>query len=242
MLRATDYGETNKIVTLLTSKYGKLAVMAKGANKPKSRLAAVAQPFCHGDWLYYGGSAGMPSVSQADVINSFRGIREDIYQSAYAACMAELTDRVVLEREPFAGVFPLLLRMFEALNQGKDGEVLLRLFEVKMMYAAGIQPDLYHCANCGRAISESVRFSVRHAGPLCQDCHESDPHAVWMKPAAFKLLKLFQQIDAGRLGTINVHADVKQQLDKITRNYLEEHGGFYLKSRRFLDQLDKYQL
>jgi DNA repair protein RecO (recombination protein O) len=242
VLRSTDYGETNKIVTLLTSKYGKMAVLAKGANKPKSRLAAVAQPFCHGDWLFYGGTSGMPSVSQADVVSSFRGIREDIYQSAYAACMAELTDRILVDREPYTGVFPLLLHVFQALNDGKDGEVLLRLFEMKMLYAAGIQPDLDHCANCGRQISDSVRFSVRYAGALCPDCHDADAYAVWMKPAAFKLLKLFQKIDPSRLGTINVHEDVKQQLDKITRQYLEEHGGFYLKSRRFLDQLDKYQL
>lgn len=242
VLRAIDYGETNKIVTLLTPRYGKIAVLAKGANKPQSRLASVSQPFTLGQWLLYGGHAGMASVSQADLMESFRGIREDLHRSAYAACMAELTDRVVGEREPYPGVFQFLLHMFHGLQEGKEPTVLLQIFEMKMLFAAGIQPDLRHCAHCGQPIDRSVRFSVRFSGPLCQACHETDPYAIWMKSPVLKLLRLFQQIDLARLGKIDLSEEVTQQLDRILRQYMEEQGGIYLKSRQFLDQLDKYQL
>lgn len=45
VLRTTDYGETNKIVTLLTREHGKIGVMARGAKKSNSRLSAISQPF-----------------------------------------------------------------------------------------------------------------------------------------------------------------------------------------------------
>lgn len=242
VLRAIDYGETNKIVTLLTSRYGKIAALAKGANKPQSRLASVSQPFMLGHWFLYGGHSGMASVSQADLIESFRGIREDLHRSAYASCMAELTDRVIEEREPYPGVFQLLLHMFHSLQDGKDPSVLLQIFQIKMLSAAGIQPDLQHCADCGKPIESSIRFSIRFSGPLCHDCQDADSHGIWMKPNILKLLKLFQQIDITRLGKIDLSEEVKRQSDRVIRQYVEEQGGIYLKSRLFLDQLDKYQL
>ncbi len=242
VLRAIDYGETNKIVTLLTSRYGKIAALAKGANKPQSRLASVSQPFIHGHWLLYGGHSGMASVSQADLIESFRGIREDLHRSAYSACMAEFTDRVLEERASYPGVFQLLLHMFHGLQDGKDPSVLFQIFQMKMLFTAGIQPDLQHCAYCGKPLDRSSRFSIRFSGPVCHDCQEADPHGIWMKPNILKLLKLFQQIDITRLGKIDLSEEVKRQSDRIIRQYIEEHGGIYLKSRQFLDQLDKYQL
>ncbi|WP_018131829.1 DNA repair protein RecO [Effusibacillus pohliae] len=242
VLRAIDYGETNKIVTLLTAKYGKIAVLAKGANKPQSRFFSVCQPFVHGQWLVYGGNSGMFSASQAEVLDSFRAIREDLYLSAYAVCMAELADLIFVEREPIPGSFPLLLHMFRHLVAGKDPDILLRIFESKMWFAAGIQPNLTECAHCGNRLDVAVRFSIRLAGPLCQPCHEADPIAIWMKPATHKLLRLFQIVDIARLGQVKVGEDVKLQLDKIHRQYLEEQGGISLKSRQFLDQLNKYGL
>ncbi|MFC4767966.1 DNA repair protein RecO [Effusibacillus consociatus] len=242
VLRAIDYGETNKIVTVLTAKYGKIAVLAKGANKPQSRLVSVSQPFVHGHWLLFGGNSGMFSVSHADVINPFRPIREDIFLSTYAACMTELTDRVLEERIPYPGAFQFLLHMLHYLAEGKDPDVLLRIFETKMLYAAGIQPNLEQCSFCGKSIDSVIRFSIRQGGPLCQQCHDSDPYAVRLKPAALKLMRLFQIIDPARLGNISIGEDVKHQLDKILRQYLEEQGGIYLKSRQFLDQLNRYGL
>lgn len=242
VLRSIDYGETNKIVTLLTPKFGKIAVLAKGANKPQSRLASVSQPFTHGQWLLYGGHAGMATVSQADLVESFRRIREDLYRSAYAMCMSELADRVIEEREPYPGTFQLLLQMFHHLAEGKDPVILLQMFEMKMLWAVGIQPNLQYCANCGREIDQASRFSIKHSGPLCNRCHEADSYAIRVKPSVLKLLRLFQLIDVERLGNINVANDVKQQLDRVLRQYMEEQGGVYLKSRQFIDQLDKYQL
>ncbi|GAX91509.1 DNA repair protein RecO [Effusibacillus lacus] len=242
VLRAINYGETNKVVTLLTAKYGKVAVLAKGANKPQSRLVPVSQPFVHGTWLLYGGNTGMFSVSHADLLNSFRPIREDLFLSAYAACMTEITDRVLEERQAYPGSFHLLLQMLGYLVEGKDPEVLLRIYESKMFFVAGIQPNLARCGNCGNMLQSSVRFSIQAGGPLCDQCRETDPYAVWMKPATFKLLRLFQEIDVSRLGSINVGNDVKQQLGKIHKQYLEEHAGIHLKSKQFLDQLHKYGL
>jgi DNA repair protein RecO (recombination protein O) len=65
---------------------------------------------------------------------------------------------------------------------------------------------------------------------------------VWMKPSTLKLLQTFQGMDVRRIGQIRVSDDVKRQLNKILRQYLDEYSGVQLRSRAFLDQLHKYEL
>lgn len=74
ILRTTDYGETNKIVTILTREWGKYGVMANGAKKPKSRLSAITQPFTYGYFLVQRGS-GMGSLQQGEIISSLRSLK-----------------------------------------------------------------------------------------------------------------------------------------------------------------------
>ena len=71
VIRSTNYGETNKIVTLYTKEFGKIGVMARGAKKPNSRFSAVTQMFHYGTYLFQG-SRGLGQLQQAETIESFR--------------------------------------------------------------------------------------------------------------------------------------------------------------------------
>lgn len=97
VLRTTDYGETNKIVTLLTREHGKIGVMARGAKKSNSRLSAISQPFLYGTFLIQS-STGLGTLQQGEMIESMRAIREDLFLTAYAAYMTELMDKGTEEK------------------------------------------------------------------------------------------------------------------------------------------------
>lgn len=242
VLRTIDYGESHKILTLLTATFGKIAVMARGAKRPASQLGSISQPFTYGSYLLIIGDRGMGTVSQAESIDSFRKIREDLFKTAYASYMMELVERFTEEREPSAGLFLLALTLLSYLADGKDPDILLRLAEIKMLDYAGIRPELFHCASCGRKVESAVRFSIIHGGPLCGDCQQSDERAIWIKPATLRLLQTFQAMDVRRLGEINVGEDVRRQMKTIMRQYYDEYSGAQLRTRAFLDQLHKYEL
>lgn len=243
VLRTVDYGENNKILTLLSDQLGKIAVMARGAKKPVSPLNAVSQPFTYGSYLLMIGELkGMGTVAQAEIIDSYRSVREDLSKTAHAMYLMEMADRFTEERQPSQGLFLLMLTLLQYLADGKDPEVLARLCEVKMLDLAGIRPELYHCAHCFKAVESAIRFSIFHGGPLCHDCHSSDERAVWIKPVTLRLLQTFQGMDVRRLGETRVSPDVKRQLSKVLRQYLDEYSGVQLRSRSFLDQLHKYEL
>ncbi|MGE0992705.1 DNA repair protein RecO, partial [Bacillus sp. GMa5/2] len=69
VIRTTDYGETNKIVTIFSRELGKISAMARGAKKPKSRLASVSQLMTHGHFLIQMGS-GLGTLQQGEIIST----------------------------------------------------------------------------------------------------------------------------------------------------------------------------
>ena len=107
VLRTTDYGETNKIVTLYTREWGKIGVMARGAKKPKSRLSAITQPFTYGFFLLQNGR-GLGNLQQGEMITPLRSIKEDIFLTAYASYVVELTDKSTDEKKTNPYLFELL--------------------------------------------------------------------------------------------------------------------------------------
>lgn len=240
VIRTTDYGESNKIVTLFTRENGKVAMMARGAKKPKSRLVAVSQLFVYGVFLMQK-SSGLGTLQQGEIIDSFRDIREDLLLTAYCSYVVELTDRLTENHERNPYLFELLYQTLNYMNEGADPEILTRIYEVKMLQVAGISPQLDRCTLCGEAEGE-FSFSLKEGGFICHRCCHVDPHRLKISQATAKLLRLFAYLDMKRLGEISVKQDTKDQLKDVLTTYYDHYSGLALKSRRFLDQVEKLDL
>ncbi|WP_347549553.1 DNA repair protein RecO [Pseudalkalibacillus hwajinpoensis] len=240
VIRTVDYGETNKIITLYTRETGKVGVMARGAKKPKSRLSAVSQLFVYGQYLYRH-TSGLGGLNQGEIIDSFRSIRNDLFLTSYAAYAAELVDKLTEEQKSNPYLFEMLYQVLHALDEEKDPEVVLFIFELKMLRVAGITPQLDRCVNCGLADGK-FHFSINEGGLLCHRCLSVDPYHIPMTKRAAELLHLFVHIDLRRLGNISLKEESKKEIRKILNMYFEAYSGLNLKSKRFLDQLERFKL
>lgn len=237
VIRTIDYGESNKIITLLTREFGKIGVMARGAKKPKSRLTSISQLFGHGYFLFYK-STGLATLQQGEIIESFREVRNDLFRASYASYVVELTDKLTEERQPHPALFDLLQKTLHYIDEGIDSEILTRIFEVKMFIVAGIQPELHQCASCGQVEGE-FSFSIKEAGFLCHRCYFKDPHLLRISPATIRLLRLFSTINLDKLGAISVKKETKKELATVISSYYDTYSGIQLKSKRFLEQLER---
>lgn len=238
VIRSTDYGEGNKIVTLLTETHGKQGLVIRGARKPKSRYGALAQLFTYGEYSYYK-SGSLGTLNSGEVIEPFRELREGLDGPAYASYAAELTDKAVGDEDAGSFLFRQLKACLSGLAQGKDPAVLMRVYEMKIVGAAGYLPALDECANCGRTEGE-FRFSPALGGALCPLCRHRDPSALELDEAVWKLLRLFVGLDLARLGNITLKESSKRQLQLAMRRWMDAHLGLNLKSRHFLDQLERH--
>lgn len=237
VIRTRDYGESHKVVVLFTAERGKLPVLARGAKKPRSRLGAVTQLFTRGQYLCFLGS-GMGTLSQGELISSHHGLRSDLLLTATAAYLVELLDRMTEEKDPSPALYRLLSSTLDQLEGGTDPEILSRIFELKVLEAAGYRPVLDKCALCGSR-DRPVRFSVRQGGFLCSDCLHRDPHTLPLSETAARLLRLLQRITPDRIGEVRVKEETKAQLERVLRAFIDEYASIKFKSRPFLDQLRK---
>lgn len=240
IIRTNDYGETNKIVTLYTREWGKIGVMARGAKKPSSRLAAITQIFTYGQFLVQK-TSGLGVLQQGGTISTFRSIREDIFLTAYASYVIELTDKCTEEKRSNPFLFEMLFQTLNYLNEGYDPDILLYIYELKMLPLLGLYPRLNECTIC-KSTEGEFAFSIREGGLLCHRCYDKEPYHIKVSQATIRLLRLFYFFDLSRLGTIAVKDATKKEIKLVIDAYYEEYSGLFLKSKRFLDQLENFRL
>jgi DNA repair protein RecO (recombination protein O) len=241
VLRSTDYGEGNKILRLLTREAGKVSVMARGAKKVKSRLGAVSQVFTLGEYTFFK-SGSMGTLNAGEIVDAHHRLREDLMKSAYASYLTELADRMLEDGEGGSGLFDQLAAALTAIEEEKDAQVVVHIFELKMLMLAGYSPVLDECVSCGSRNGPFVAFSAQHGGTLCHLCLHKDPRGTPLTEAAWKLLRLFQNVDIRRLGETAVKPETKSVLKQALRAYMDQYVGIVWKARSFLDQMEKYPL
>src|SRR5690606_25678140 len=118
------------------------------------------------------------------------------------------------EKEPFPQLYQLLLQLLTHLEEGRNPEILTRIFELRMLSICGYRPVFQHCVNC-RSQSQPVRVSVIQGGFLCSECWHLDARSLLISEAVAKILPLLQKIDLGRLGKIQVRAETEQQVHHV---------------------------
>lgn len=239
VIRSMDYGEGNKIITLFTKDEGKVGVIARGAKKVKSRLGAVTQLFTHGEFVYYR-TGRLGTLNHGEIVYSRHLLREDIRLAAHAAYMAELVDRALQDEEAGSFLFSQLQAACDALETGKDAQIVTHLFEMRILSAAGYTPVLDECAGCGRT-EGPFALSVSSGGILCPNCGTRE-RLMKLSDPTLRLLRLFRSADLRRVGRIELKDETKQEIKQCMRAFTDQYIALPLKSRSFLDQMEKYNL
>lgn len=229
VLRTIKLGEADRIVTFLTLGRGKVRAVAKGVRKTKSRFGSRLEPLTHVSLLLYegrqtGGSGSTPLdlVTQADTVEHFRLVREDLDRLAKASSLLEVTDQVAQERQANPRLYQMLLGALRALA-AHDSVVLVPAFFLKLLSLEGYHPMLSSCASCGRTEDLSA-FDLSEGGVLCHTC--ATPGAVRVTPVA---LSLVARILGGDLaGALNTPpgpavAEVSRLATRAIEGHLERH-------------------
>jgi DNA repair protein RecO (recombination protein O) len=239
VIRSTDYGEGNKILTIYSQELGKIGVMAKGAKKTKSRLSAVSQLFIQGYFVLYHGS-GLGTLTHGELIKSYRGIHLDIIKTAWSAYIVELVDKLCEEREPNPVLFRLLETALTMIEMEKDPEIVTRVFEMQLLQMVGIRPEVRWCAHCNRTDFPLLAFSLREGGLICQGCLPKDPEASILSPGSIRLLRIFATMDLNKLGKVEVKEETRKQIRQVMKSFIDLYAGIQLKSRNFLEQISQF--
>ncbi len=176
VLRGYPFGESHRVVVLLSPNHGKLRTVAKGIRKTKSRFGGRLEPLTHVDIVLYEGK-NLDTITQVSIINAFPHLRNDLGRVLAAGTMVEVVDAVVQEGEPSQRMFLLLQRGLTVLDHGSAHDDLVTAFLLKAAAIIGVAPALEHCAGCGS--DTGLRwFSFGAGGSLCQSCRTPGSYAL----------------------------------------------------------------
>ncbi|HJU28261.1 MAG TPA: DNA repair protein RecO [Candidatus Binataceae bacterium] len=182
VLRARDYSESDRIVTLLTSDFGKLSGIAKGAKASRRRFERKLEPFSYVR-LYF---KRRPQGQLVFITKAERGelaapqIEDDLGKIALGSYMLELADALTTEEGEAAEAYRVLETALDALGRGAASAALRQAFELKILRATGFGLDFDLCRVCGLDIAADdgpLHFVASRGGVLCARCGGDRPEA-----------------------------------------------------------------
>jgi len=220
VLRHTDWGEADRLLWLFTRELGKLRAVAKGVRKPRSRKAGHLEPFTRSSLLLARGR-DMHIITQAEAVDPYLALREDLVRLGYASYVIELLDRFTYEEGENRALYRLLTDTLARLNSEPDPPFAVRYYEVRLLDLVGFRPQLFHCTACEAEIQpEDQYFSAEKGGVLCPRCGRGLPDARPITMPSLRLLRHFQR---------SGYADARRARLGITQDHeLENLMGHYL--------------
>lgn len=171
VLRSLRYGEADRILHLYTPQRGRIAAIAKGVRRAKSRFGGRLEPYFRLQMVLYEGRSELLTVTSADTITGHPQLRAHgpALDSAARACDA--VSRLFETADPHPGVFALLCNELALLDVRPEQATLANqlAFRLKLLLAAGLAPQLAACAACGEA-DHLAAFSGAAGGVVCSAC------------------------------------------------------------------------
>jgi DNA repair protein RecO (recombination protein O) len=225
VLRTMRLGEADRIVTMLCRHHGKVRAVVKGVRRTSSRFGARLEPLSHVSLLCWQGRGELDIVTQAEVIDNFRPIREDLSRVTKAFSMLEVTDRVSVERHASLRLYELVIRALTALARD-DSPMVLPAFFLKVLAVEGTSPVLDVCAGCGEG-EPLVAFDLAEGGALCRNCRRGRA----MSPEALAVLRAVMD---GGLAKVLAEPEgaVTSEVSEIMNEAMESHLDRQLRSIR----------
>jgi DNA repair protein RecO (recombination protein O) len=215
VLRTYKLGEADRIVVILTAAHGKVRAVAKGVRKTKSRFGSRLEPMSHVSLLLYEGRE-LDIVSQAESIDHFRTLRDDLDGMTRAMSLLEAVDQLAQDRHPSPRLYQMLLGALRTLAAGPSA-LLVPAFYLKLLAAEGLGPQLDVCVRCGSS-GPLVAFDLEEGGTLCRDCRRG-------VPISDEALRLLRRVLGGDLVTVlaETASPATHEVEVLATKSMEHH-------------------
>jgi DNA repair protein RecO (recombination protein O) len=220
VLRHSDYGEADRLLTLYTRQLGKVRAIAKGARKIASRKAGHIEPFTHVK-LQLSKGRDMLILTQADTVDAYLPLREDLILTSQASYVMELLDRFTYEDETEnSAIFRLLTDTLSRLASKSDVWLVTRYYEMRLLDHVGFRPQLFKCANCGREIkAEDQFFSFSAGGVICPRCGQGLPNVKSISVETLKYFRHFQRSSYVEASRARPSLEVQKEAESLMQGY-----------------------
>jgi DNA repair protein RecO (recombination protein O) len=220
VLRHSDWGEADRMLTLFTLEMGKVRALAKGARKPRSRKAGHLEPFTRVNLLLARGREIL-LVTQADTLEAYGPLRDDLMLTTYASYVIELLDRFTYEEGENRAIYRLLADTLARLSSGISADLVVRYYEMRLLDYLGFRPLLFQCAGCSAEIQPQDQFfSAEAGGVLCPKCGPSNFGVRQVSVQALRYMRHFQRSSFAEAAQAQPSTITNREIESLMQYYL----------------------
>lgn len=241
ILSRRDFGEADRLLTLLTPSRGKLRAIAKGARKPSARLSGHVELFARSDCLLHQGR-NLAILTQAELLEPYLGLRDDLQRGAYASYAAELLDRFTADDdEDASGLFALLDDTLARIANFRDPRLATRFYELALLDLVGFKPELSECVITRLPLSPEAQFFSSDEGGVVSRAGRSLSQARAL-PIELDTLKLLRHLQRNsdnyaEVASLRLSTDEHRRAERLMLAYIAHLLERRLVSAAFLERL-----
>lgn len=135
IVKRRNFGEADRLLTIITPYKGKITILAKGVRRITSRRGGNVE-LLNKVKLHVFQGKGMPILTEAESFETFPKIKADLVLSTYASHAVELAERLLPEDQPNPQAYNLLVIAL-ALLEKNPRQIFIRAYEVKLLVVLG---------------------------------------------------------------------------------------------------------
>lgn len=230
IIKRSNLGEADKIVTEFTKDFGKKKLIAKGVRKTLSKLGGHLELFCLSKIQFTKGK-NLDILTAAEVQKCFHALRANLKSTNTAHYLAEITNKLLPEEEPHPKIFDLLDETLEYLDSVSP-PLAIAYFETKLLTEIGFLPELYECVICQKEIKpDHNKFSALRGGLVCNVCAEGKP----ISNDAIKILRLFTNHHINVTEKLKIKNETIKEINRLTSAYLTEIHQNDFNAKKFIN-------
>jgi len=219
VIKRSDLGEADKILTIFTPHFGKLRVVAKGVRKVTSRLAGHVELFTRSQMLL-AKARNLDIVTQSETMDAYRPLHDDLSRIAHASYAAELLDALTPDALENYPVYKLTAETLRLLSEDADADRVLRWFELQLLGYMGYAPELGKCVECRNDLAPTVNgFSASLGGVVCASCRRAGVGRD-LSVNALKVLRLMQRNSYAAVSRVRLDQELQAELQGTTQSYI----------------------
>ena len=224
VLKEQPAGESGKRILVLRENGGQVWMTVRGAKNIRGKVMAACQSFCFSRfWVFEG--RGFWTVTRAELIESFYGLREELDRLAYGSYLLSLVTQTAVEGEMAdQQTLPLLLQTLAVLE--KDlllPRLTAMIFTIKYLQMSGFLASSLGCVCCGA--QETMWFSLAAGGFLCASCEAKWPDRVAVPGAVVEAFRFVERRQGSRIFGFRLSEEAEQALTELLRRILWARVG-----------------
>ena len=230
VLSETPYGETSKILNILTEEYGLIGVISKGCRNLKNKLRGVSNKMNYCEYVISYKENGLSTLIEGNNVNSFKNIYNDMKKALYSFFLMDLFYQVLKENNN-KKLFSLLESCLVKINDGLNEKLISCIAEIKLLEYLGVSLNLDSCVNCGRN-DNFLTVSINDGGIICKDCYHD---GYIFNDKTLNLFILLAHIDLSKIKKLELtDENTFHEIDTFLSEYYNYYTGIYLNKKMLL--------